>query len=507
MKRTIALMLALMMMVPLAGSVTAQDGGDREVITTDNISALELLIRVGRGDAKDAAWSADGSMILVNGTLGVWKYSADALDTDMEPELMDVGDIVSLMAAHPTEPIVAIETRSESRVDFYDTTTNEMLSSVELENSPNSLEYSADGSQVIMSYGSRGMGVIDTATGALTDVQVSLNNDAPAILSLDGSTIVAANSSNNVLVWTDPTAEPMMLEGHTDRIRSLAISPDGTLLVSGGNDDKFIVWDLASGNLLQEFLQPEDDFSNADVAAMAFTPDGSTLITGHGGKVRFWDVAARAMSGEAETGASVTSIDVSPDGSQFIVRTSTNEMAVQLYNIDGTPVATTTYHNGTLYAADFSPDSAVMAFSDSDRFLYMWDTATAGEINTAIKIEDGATTGIGNLENISFSSDNAVLATLQSFSVTLRDPVTGAAIFELEDVDGISEDVDFSPDNSMIAVVTSQGLYVFDVATGQRIAQFLDSNDWLNDVTWSPDQTMLVTVSGDNSVRVYTIGG
>jgi len=469
---------------------------------------MEMLIRLGRGSAETAAWSADGSHIFVAGTLGVWKYSADALDTEAEPELLDVGGEVKAMAVHPDGAVLAVYHSNSEGLEFYDATTGEFMNGVEIESSPIFIEYSPSGDQLVLSYGSRGVAFVDSSTEQITTLPGSLSTYSRAVLSVDGIKFIAADSSNRVLIWDSTVeAEPMSLEGHTDRIQDLVVSPDGTLVISAASDDSFIVWDMASGEMLEQVMQPEDDSSNLDVGALALTPDGSTLITGHRNKVRFWEVASWSMTGEAETGGSVTEIRVSPDGEQFIVRTNDNVNAVQQFSIDGTLLATTNYHNGMMYAAGFSPDSAVLSFSDADRFLYMWDTTTAGEINSATKVDEGSTTGVANLENIVFSSDGNYLATLQSFSATLRDPVTGQLVHDLSDLDGIGEDLAFSPDNSMLAVVTSQGLYVFNVETGSRVAQFLDSYDWMNDVTWSPDQTMLVTVSSDHAVRVYTLGG
>lgn len=498
----IVLLIGLLTM----GAALAQDS-ERETITTDNISALELLIRLGRGSGETVAYSADGQHVFVAGSVGIWKYDTADLSTETEPELLDVGGGVSAMAVHPDGAQLAIYGDNSDGLEFIDANTGELLGGVEIENRPLFIEYSARGDHIVLNYGSRGVALLNTVDETSVSASGSFSTNSRAVVSADGSKFLAADNSGSIFMW-DATidAEPMELEGHTQRVYDLVISPDQSLLVSASQDDSFIVWDLASGTMLQQFPQPEDDSANLDVFALAFTPDDSTLITGHRAKVRFWDVASRSMTGEAETGGSVTEIRVAPDGEQFIVRTSTNANAVQQFSIDGTLLATTTYHNNSVAAASFSPDSAVLSFSDSDRFLYMWDTATAGEINTATKIEDGATTGLLNHENNVFSNDNNYLATLLSFSAALRDPVTGELIHELEDLDGIAEDLAFSPDNTMLAVATSAGLYVFDVETGQRIAQFLDSYDWVQDVTWSPDQTMLVAVSGDQVLRLYTIG-
>ena len=434
MRRLLLLSLIVGLLASPTVTFTAQEI-EREVITTDNISAMEMLIRLGRGSAETAVYSADGQHIFAAGSLGIWKYPVDSLATETEPELFDVGGSVGAMAVHPDGSELAVYDDNSDGLEFIDPTTGELMGGVEIENRPIFIEYSASGDHIVLNYGSRGIALVNNADETIINSAASLSTDSRAVVSSDGTKFIAANTSGTVLVW-DATveAEPMELEGHTERVYDLTISPDGMLLVSASQDDSFIVWDLASGSMLQQFMQPEDDSGNLDVFALAFTPDGSTLITGHRNKVRFWDVASRSMTGEAETGGSVSEIRVSPDGEQFIIRTSDNVNAVQQFSIDGTVLATTTYHNGTIYAAGFSPDSAILSFSDSDRFLYMWDTATVGEINSATKVEEGATTGISNTENIVYSSDNNYLATLQSFSVTLRDPVTGELIRELSDL-------------------------------------------------------------------------
>lgn len=497
------LLFTLALLLLIVPPTLAQGG--RTVITASNAGSLDMLSRLGRGTADYVEWSADGSTILVGGSLGIWKYDATALDTQSEPELLSVGGKVDHFAVSPDGSTIAVSHTGSDLLEWWDYGTGTMINSADIINYSERLAYSADGSLIAMNSGSYGV-VVYEGVNVFTEVTASLDADVDVLISPDGTQLVAANSSYDILVW-DLVAggDPITLDGHANSIEDMAISPDGSLLVSASSDDTFIVWDLQGGTLLETMTMPEDNFSARDVYAVTFSPDGSTLLSGHGSLIRVWDVASRVQSGEIVLTGTVDDIVYSPDGSQFVVTTGDASNAVQLFNADGTLVATTFFHNERIDAMTFSPDSGILAFNDTDGFLYMWDTASVEEITFNTRIEDGATFGLQNASNITYSSDGRYLGVVQSFSAELRDPVSGALIREFE-VDGISEDIEFSPDNTLLAFVSSQGLYVFDVETGTQLAQFNDAYDWMNDVTWSPDQTMIATASSDSAVRVYTIG-
>ena len=75
-------------------------------------------------------------------------------------------------------------------------------------------------------------------------------------------------------------------EGHTDRVLSVAISPDGNTIVSGSGDKTVRLWDR-KGNPLSQPLEGH----MADVLSVAFRPNGNTIVSGSGDKtVRLWPI-------------------------------------------------------------------------------------------------------------------------------------------------------------------------------------------------------------------------
>ncbi|MDR3232099.1 MAG: hypothetical protein LBT46_00250, partial [Planctomycetaceae bacterium] len=76
-------------------------------------------------------------------------------------------------------------------------------------------------------------------------------------------------------VRTANAAPPdIVLEGHTDTVRSAAFSPDGTKIVTASEDNTARIWDAATGKELQK-LEGHTHY----VWSAVFSPDGKRIVT------------------------------------------------------------------------------------------------------------------------------------------------------------------------------------------------------------------------------------
>ncbi|TCJ40026.1 hypothetical protein E0504_06790 [Parafrankia sp. BMG5.11] len=90
------------------------------------------------------------------------------------------------------------------------------------------------------------------------------------------------------------------LSAHDGRAESLAFSPDGRHLVTGGDDHKVRIWDVERGSRTEAHTPDEH---HRKVTHVAYHPDGRRVAsTSHDGKVRIWNVeTGRCLRGSCAT--------------------------------------------------------------------------------------------------------------------------------------------------------------------------------------------------------------
>jgi WD40 repeat protein len=77
------------------------------------------------------------------------------------------------------------------------------------------------------------------------------------------------------------------LQGHTDYVNAVAISPDGNRIVSGSDDETVRVWDMQTG----EGVGAPFRGHTGPVRSVAISPDGKRIVSGSKDRtIRVWDI-------------------------------------------------------------------------------------------------------------------------------------------------------------------------------------------------------------------------
>lgn len=141
--------------------------------------------------------------------------------------------------------------------------------------------------------------------------------------------LISGGCEGRLIWWSILEAEPKIvraIQAHQGWIRGVEISPDGSLVVSVGNDQIIRLWKTDTGEKLHEWPAHERHIYSA-----VFHPDGKHLLTGDlMGKVHVWKLEDRSLvrsldgstlynpnKGQNAEFGGVRSLAVSPSGHEI----------------------------------------------------------------------------------------------------------------------------------------------------------------------------------------------
>ena len=333
--------------------------------------------------------------------------------------------------------------------------------------------------------------------------------------SINDQQIHAISDGLTYRVWFwNPVRDTSVLLGHTNSIRHIAFSPDGTLVATAGYDGHVKIFDTKSHALLRDISAHLPTAVN--FGTLEFFPDGKHLLTsGSDSMDRIWEVSTSPSLSNTKSNSALTELvlqyaristselsafQVDHSVSEFFVgHTSRGELSA-----DGTTLYTTTGFAG---------------YNQTPTTLQQWDLH---DLKNPRKTADfAATPNIGvpyNLRNVTSQHrlmtvnstvDNGgdVHQACQIFDTSTTPPTPGPI---LDDGDFDHRDLDVSPDGSLLALSTWEGtVSLWDWQHSQRLATLSvnpgrSESSIVSSVRFHPSLPMLVTACHDARVTLFS---
>ena len=291
-----------------------------------------------------------------------------------------------------------------------------------------------------------------------------------------------------------PPGGPLMftLAGHSARVRSLALSADGTRAVSASDDKTLKVWNLERGSL-ERTLTGHTDV----VRYVALLPGGAHAVSASDDHtLRVWDLS----SGREET-----AIDTQLDwirGLIVLPRTSlvasiSDDRTIRIWDlVQGKIVRTLRGHTAAVNCIDLMPDGTSLVTAGEDRTIRIWDFA--GDPKTL----KGQAARIGAL---AVSRKGSVVSVSADGVARLW---TGAPEWQSQVLSwkphGV-RDLKFTPDdNTLLAAADDSNVHIWNFAD-ERECVLEGHSDWVNCVAVRADGRYALSGSDDGTIKLWDL--
>ncbi|HEY9853738.1 MAG TPA: WD40 repeat domain-containing serine/threonine-protein kinase [Leptolyngbyaceae cyanobacterium] len=267
------------------------------------------------------------------------------------------------------------------------------------------------------------------------------------------STTVTISATSDTLIYT--WKDVYSLTGHLSSVSTVAISPNGKIIASGGFDNTIKLWNLQTGELICSIMS-----HSKPVLAVAFNPDGKLLVSGSvANSIKLWDLSTqsliRAFTGHSESVVSL-SVDISPDGQ--MIASGSDDQKVKIWQLSDGKLLHTFKDSRGFNAVTFSPDGKMIAVGSSDNSVKLWNLVSGELVNN----------------------------------------FTG----HTRDVNAIA----FSPNGKILASGSSDHtIKIWHLSSGKLIRTIYGHSDWVRTVAFNPCEPILISGSEDKTIKLWQV--
>lgn len=335
-------------------------------------------------------------------------------------------------------------------------------------------------------------------------------------LSANGALVLAGTSSGEIWLWRVSDHTPLLaVQAHQGPVHGVAISADGHLLASAGEDGTLRVWSFdpsmspasatATGAVTSVNLVATLDGHGSAVLSAAMAPAGNLLVSGGlDGTVRVWDPVAGQLLAilEGHTGP-VHGVALTANGQ--LLASCSQDGTVRQWSIDRVqggiatrPIAESHGHSGPVRGVALSADGHILASGGLDGTIRLWAPMT-GQLQATLSDRPSGIWGVA------VSADGHLLADA-SFDGTTRlwQTNSGLPLLTLQGHSSGVRDVSLSAIGLLVATCSWDGsIGLWEATSGRLLGKLLGVTSGVWDIALSPDGQVLVSGSSDGTVRVW----
>jgi len=402
------------------------------------------VARFGKGQIYNAAYSPDGRLFAVAGSLGIWLYDSKTLQ-----EVGLLGGHSATSISFSPDSKLLVSGGQDKTVCLWDVVRKEKIAILQkYRDDVPSVAFSPDG-KLLASRSAKTTYLWDVAQRKVIATlkgfsgTVSFSTDSKLLASTGWS--ASENSGNRVPIvrlWDLSQKKEIAVLKHTGggNVINIAFSSNGKWLASASGKT-IRLWDIAQKKEIA-VLKPNEE---CRVNSISFASDGKLLAASEGNVVRIWDVAKGENVAVIRAGIyHVSFISFSPDGKELALGCPMH-LKILFWDVaQNRERAVLQEYTPPVDSVTFSPDSKLLV-SGGVWPIKLWDIAEKKQIGMLHHY---------GVEDLEFNSDGRLLASRDCFEIRLWDVQKQELITTFgEHYNQAPTSIAFSPDGMLLASV------------------------------------------------------
>ncbi len=309
-------------------------------------------------------------------------------------------------------------------------------------------------------------------------------------------TLAAGGGEGEVFLWTLKDERAQLFDWkHQGEVWATAFSSDGKCLATASSDWSIHLWQIPSGDLVQQFHGHEGQIRN-----LRFQSDDHTLISvGVDQRVCLWDCRSGKMSQQTiEHDGSPRALTLDATGTKLY--NGKEDGSVSMWDLtSGEQMELLPPQPATVLALELSPGQDILAVAYDNCLIYLWSLKT----RSCLHILPGHHNWIMSLN---FSPDGSLLASgSQDSSIGLWQVSTGQCLQWLRGHKDWVRAVRFSHDGSYLASASDDStIRIWDVETFICLRTLKGTTNIVRSLALNPDTHELVVGGDDQKLRIWS---